>query len=86
MREILPPVCFLLAFALLVTGFALLAIGPPEESVELHRARAAGDDQFTEQLEADFENQQRTRLVLLGSTFAGSVAMVVVGFRAMNRR
>ena len=38
MQQLMPPLCLVLSLALLVTGFALLAIDAPEPNVDLHRA------------------------------------------------
>jgi hypothetical protein len=86
MHEIIPPLCFLLALALLVVGFSLLVIGFPEASVALHRARASGDDAFTETLEADLHKRRFTRGTLITLSFVGSVVVTVAGFRAMQNR
>lgn len=86
MHEIIPPLCFLLALALLVVGFSLLVIGFPEASVELHRARASGDDTFTETLEADLRKRRFTRGTLITVSLVGGVVMTIVGFRAMQNR
>ncbi len=86
MHEIIPPLCFLLALALLVVGFSLLVIGFPEASIALHRARANGDDTFTETLEADLRKRRFTRGTLITLSFVGSVVVTVVGFRAMHHR
>jgi hypothetical protein len=61
MQHVIPPLCFLLAMAMLIMGFSLLAIGFPDASVELHRARASGDDEYTDVLEADLRRQQLER-------------------------
>lgn len=86
MHEIAPPLCFLLALALLVTGFSLLAIGFPEASVELHRARASGDEAFSESLEADLRNRRLVRGTLITLSLVGSVVVTITGFRAMKKR
>ena len=86
MHEIAPPLCFLLALALLVVGFSLLAIGFPEASVELHRARASGEEAFSEPLEADLRNRRLTRGTLITLSLVGSVVVTIAGFRAMRNR
>ncbi len=85
MQQIAPPLCFLLAMALVVVGFSLLAIGLPEASVALHRARASGDEPFTERLESDLRQQRMVHGTLITVSLAGSAIMVFVGFRAMAR-
>ena len=86
MREIIPPLCFFLALAMLVTGFTLLAAGLPEETVELHRARAGGDELATQQLENSLRQQRTTRTILIAVTLIGSVVVTIAGFRAMRPR
>ena len=86
MHEVVPPLCFLLALALLVVGSSLLVVGFPEVSIELHRARASGDDAFTETLESDLSERRMTRGTLIALSFVGSVVVTVVGFHAMKRR
>ena len=86
MHEIIPPLCFVLALAMLVVGFSLLVIGFPEPSIELHRARASGDDNFTETLESDLRKRRLTRGALITSSLVGSVVVTIVGFRAMHHR
>jgi hypothetical protein len=85
MQQIAPPLCFLLAIAMVVTGFSLLAIGLPEASVALHNARASGDDAFTEQLESDLRQQRLVHGSLITLALMGSVLLVLVGFRAMAK-
>ena len=84
MRNLIPPLCLFLALAMLVAGFAIWAVGAPEEKVELHAARVAGDDALTEVLEAQFAQKKRTRLLLLGCLFGGSGLMVVIAFLSMR--
>ncbi len=69
---------------MLVVAFCLLAVGPPEAGIELHGARASGDDTFSESLELDLERRQFNRLLVIGSLFLGSIAMTVTGFRSMR--
>ena len=35
MRHVLPPLCLLLALSMMIAGFAVLSVEPPEPSVEL---------------------------------------------------
>ena len=86
MHEVVPPLCFLLAFTLFVTGFSLIAIGFPDASVELHQARASGDEMFTETLEADLQKRRFTHGTLITLSLVGSVFVTMAGFRAMQRR
>ena len=85
MHELVPPLCFLLAMALLVAGFSLLAIGFPDASVELHKARASGEEAFTESLETDLRRRRLTHGTLIALTLVGSVFVTIAGFRAMQR-
>ena len=86
MHEVIPPLCFLIALALLVVGFALLVIGVPEASIDLHRARASGEDALTETLESDLRKRRFARGTLITLSFVGSVVVTIVGFRAMHIR
>ena len=67
-------------------AFSLIAFGGPEASVELHQARAAGDEALTAVLEGDLGHQQTMRITTIVLLFAGSVAMTVVAFVTMRRR
>ena len=84
MHRILPPLCLLLALAMAVVGFALWAVDPPEANVELHRARASGDEQYREVLEAELRRRQWTRNLLLGCLFVGSGVFAVTAFVGMR--
>ncbi|MCA9140611.1 MAG: hypothetical protein KDB00_27755 [Planctomycetales bacterium] len=83
-KSIFPPVCLLLAVALAITGFAMLAFGGPEDSLSLHAARASGDELTTSVLEQDLQHRQTNRIVLIVSIFAGSGLMVLVAFLSMG--
>ena len=86
MKEIFPPLCFLLAIALLIIGFTVSSVDPPAASMELHQARATGDEQATETLEADLKQRQLSRQVAIIGSLSGSVLMVVLGFKLMRVR
>jgi hypothetical protein len=83
MHRFLPPLCLLLALVLLITGFAMLAVEPPQASVELHAARVSGDDQYRDLLESQLTKRRFARKVLLACVFAGSGLMVVLAFLTM---
>lgn len=85
MQQIAPPLCFLLAIAMVVAGFSLLAVGFPEASVALHSARASGDDAYTDKLEAVLRKQRLVHGSLITFSLMGSVILVFVGFRAMAK-
>jgi hypothetical protein len=82
--RILPPLCLLLALAMLIAGFTLLAVGSPEASVELHAARVSGDEAYQDVLEASLARRQLARKVLVVSLFAGSGLMTVLAFLSMS--
>jgi len=84
MSRLLPPLCLFLALAMVVAGFAVWAVDPPEAGVELHRAGASGDDQYREALEAQVRRRQLGRKVLLGCLFVGGVAMIAAAFLLMR--
>jgi hypothetical protein len=84
MDRFVPPLCFLLALAMLISGFALWAVDAPEADVRLHRARLSGDPQLRDKLEADLRRHQRTRNVLLACLFVGSGVLTVTAFATMR--
>ncbi len=84
MYRLLPPLCLVLALAMAITGFALLATGPPEPNVDLHRATASGDEPSREVLQAELHRQQLQRKLLLGCLFAGSAVMIATAFVTMQ--
>ena len=83
--RLLPPFCLLLALAMLVVSFTLIAVGGPDESVQLHQARVEGDDLSTETLEVDLRRKRMTRYALIGLLLFGSGLMTVTAFRSMAR-
>ncbi len=84
MHRIIPPICLLLALTMVVLGFGVWALAPPEANVALHRARAAGDDQHREVFEADLRHQQLKRKLLVGCLFAAAAALVATAFLSMR--
>ena len=84
MRNLLPPLCLLIALAMVITAFAVGAVEPPAASVELHRARAAGDEDVRDVLEGKLKRQKFARQVLLGCLFAGSGLMIFAAFATMR--
>ena len=84
MQRILPPLCLLLAAAMLVAGFGLWAVESPEAGVDLHRARVTGDEPYREVLEAKLQRRQQTRHWLLGGLFLGAGFFAVAGLLTMR--
>ena len=84
LRAVFPPACLLLALALAIVGFSMLAFGAPEDTVSLHAARAAGDELSTEVLEADLEQRQTSRVMTIVLIFCGSGVMTLVAFGSMG--
>ena len=84
LKSIFPPLCLMLALALAITGFSMLAFGGPEESVSLHAARATGDELTTSVLEDDLSTRQTRRVVLITLIFVGSGVMTLVAFVSMG--
>lgn len=81
----LSPLCLLLALAMLIAGFALWSVEPPEAGMELHRARVVGDDDYREVLEARLEQRRAARKLLLFCLFGGSAAMTLAAFATLGR-
>ena len=82
--RLVAPFCLLLALAMLIVGFSMIAFGGPEASIELHQARASGDDAFVNVLEADLQRNQHYRTGLIVFLFLGSCVMTVIAFRTMR--
>ncbi len=80
MQRYLSPVCLVLCLALLVTGFALLAIEAPEPNVALHRARAAGDRVVEEVLDRELARRIWRRRAVIGAAFAAALALAAGAF------
>jgi len=84
LRAALPPGLLALALVLAVVTFALLWRGGPEEGMDLHRARVAGDDARVEVLEAEVARRRLGFRAGVGALAAGSALAVVVAFLAMR--
>ena len=84
MQQLISPLCLLLALALLIAGFAIWAVEPPQPSMELHRARVTGDEAYSEVLEEQLKKQRWSRKALLIGLFGGSGTMVLVAFMMMS--
>ena len=85
MPRLLSPICLILCLALLVMAFALLATDAPEPNVQLHGARARGDEAFEQVLERDLQRRIWFRRAVIGSLFAAAIVSGVAGFRALGR-
>ncbi len=84
MHRLLPPLFLVLALAMAIAGFAIMAVDPPEPNVELHRVTADGDETARDALQADLERQQFNRKLLLGCLFVGSAVMIAMAFMTMR--
>jgi len=65
---------------MLLAGFAVLAVEPPDPSIQLHEALVRGDERTSEVLEAQLEWKRTKRKLQLTAFFAGSVLLTVTGF------
>lgn len=83
-KAIFPPSCLVLAIAMAVVGFSMLAFGAPEASLDLHQARASGDELVTTTLEADLESRQMKRTAMIVLLFAGSGVMTLVAIGSIK--
>lgn len=86
MRTFVPPLFLLLAIALAVAAVALLSVDPPRASMDLHRARALGDEAQEELLEAHLSQRTHYHSILIFSLFSGSALCVVIAFLSMDSR
>jgi hypothetical protein len=84
MRKLLSPLCLLLALASLICGFAMVAQSEPEPSLELHRARVAGQEQYREVLEEDLARRRLSRKLAIGGLFASAVLFTAAAFFTMD--
>ena len=84
MPRLLSPVCLILCLALLVMAFALLATDAPEPNVQLHGARARGDEAFEQVLERDLQRRIWFRRGVIAALFAAAFASGVAGFCALS--
>lgn len=83
-KAIFPPFCLFMAIAMAVVGFSMLAFGGPEASVDLHHARANGDELATTTLEADLADRQLKRTTMIVLLFVGSGLMTAVAFGSIK--
>ncbi|MBP89113.1 MAG: hypothetical protein CMJ64_20755 [Planctomycetaceae bacterium] len=84
MKSLISPLCLFLAILMLIFGFALASVEAPEEGIELHRARVAGDEEYEAVLEAQLQQRRFARTGLLVCLFGGSAAMTVAAFVTMR--
>ncbi|MBN1851616.1 MAG: hypothetical protein JW829_02800 [Pirellulales bacterium] len=84
MSRIVPPLCMLLALAMVIVGFGLWVVGPPEPNIDLHRARVTGDASYEEVLESQLCRRQQHRKWLLICLFAGSGLFTVLALISMR--
>ena len=85
LREIVPPLCLVLALFSLIGAFASLAVERPQPSVELHRARIQGNEEYQQVLERDLQKRRWKRVAFTGSLFSGAVILGAAGYLSMRR-
>lgn len=84
LRQIAPPACLVMALALFVVGFMLLALGRPGISVELHAARASDDRRQAEHLEQELRRRRESHDALVVASFGGGLMLGVAAFALMR--
>jgi hypothetical protein len=84
MKEVIPPLCLVLALLLFVAAFAVLALEKPQPSVDLHRARVEADEPYRDALEEQLDRRRLNRKLLIGSLFGLAVLLAAAGFVAMR--
>ena len=85
MNSLLPPLCLLLAMALFITGFTMLALDRPSPTIELHEARIGDDAQQRSLLEEKLRRRQRHRRWFIAATFTGGTMLTITAFGTMRR-
>jgi hypothetical protein len=83
MHRVFPPLCFLLALAMLIAAFTLMSVDAPSMDADLHQAYATNDTARQEVLEASLKRRRMARKLLIGSLFAGAGIMTIVAFLTM---
>ena len=86
LREIVPPLCLVLSLLTFIGGFASLAIERPQPSVELHRARVEGREQYQQVLERDLQTRRMRRVAFTVSLFVGAGILAASGYLTMSRQ
>lgn len=84
MQRWISPICLILCLALLVTAFGLLAMDAPEPDVQLHRARAMGDEAYRNVLEKELERRIWIRRALIGGLFVAALVLGGCAFAAVS--
>lgn len=84
MHKLIPPFCLFLALVSLIAAFGLLAVEPPEPSVQLHAARVQGTEDLKDALEAKLGRSVSARRILIGGLFAGTGVLTVAAFVSMR--
>ena len=84
LSNVLPPLCLFMALLMLIVAFAIIAGDAPVESVDIHSARASGDELTEEALKSHLGSQIWFRRLLLAALFCGSILMVLVSFATMR--
>ena len=82
--NLLSPLCLVVSLIMLVLAFAILASEPPGESVQIHSARASGDELAEAAMKTQLTGKIWFRRLLLAALFCGSVLMILVSFVTMR--
>lgn len=84
LSSLLSPACLLIALLMLIAGFAMVAVDPPTESVQLHAARASGDELTVDAWNQRLLSQIWFRRLLMAALFCGSILMALLSFMTMR--
>jgi hypothetical protein len=84
LRAVFPPLCLLLALAMAIVSFSMIAFGGPEASIALHEARASGDERAQTAFETNLNRQRRDRVTMIVLLLVGSGVMTIVAFGSMR--
>jgi len=84
MNNVVTPFCLLLSLGMFIAAIAIVSGDNPQPSLELHRATAAGDDDFRKVLEEDLHRRQRGRTIFVVSLFAIGALLAVTSLFIMR--
>ncbi len=84
MKQLIPPICFFLALACVVSAFVMLAVPAADPPLELQRAQANGDTDLEEVLQEQLAGKRAKRRWMITGFFGAGFLFALAGFAAMQ--